>query len=135
LFVIDLIELMRQKKKPMAILIDEFGGTSGLVTIEDIVEEIFGEIEDENETPKVPILKLPNGDFLVDGLVPLKDLNEETGAEFESDHYDTIGGFVYGLIGSEPKRGDQVENQKYSLLVEKHSDNRIKLIRMRKLAA
>lgn len=132
MYIMDLIQLMQSKKKPFAILIDEFGGTSGLATAEDIVEEIFGEIEDENEVGQAPITHFSNGDFLIDGLVTLKDLNEELGLNFESDHYDTIGGFTFGLIGAEPKPGDQVEYEGYSLLVEEHSNNRVRKVRISK---
>ena len=134
IFVIDLMKVMQKKKKQMAILIDEFGGTSGLVTIEDIVEEIFGEIEDEKEVSKHRIQKLNSGSYLVDGSVSLFDLNEELGAKFESDHYDTIGGLTYGLIGDEPKIGDKIEHEGYIITVEKHSNHRIKQVRLQQVA-
>ncbi len=130
IFVIDLMKIMQQKKKQMAILIDEYGGTSGLVTIEDIVEEIFGEIEDEKEVSKNRIQKLNSGSYLVDGAVSLSDLNEELDAKFDSDHYDTIGGLTYGLIGDQPKVGDKVEYEGYIITVEKHANHRIKQVRL-----
>ena len=130
IFVIDLMKSMQQKKKQLAILIDEFGGTSGLVTIEDIVEEIFGEIEDEHEIPKIQILELGDGSYIVDGLVPLKDLNDELGSNFTSDHYETIGGYTYGLIGAEPKIGDKVEDNGYTISVEKHANHRIRQLKL-----
>jgi CBS domain containing-hemolysin-like protein len=130
IYVIDLIKLMQQKKKQMAILIDEYGGTSGLVTVEDIIEEVFGEIDDDNEIPSVPIMKLPGGEYLIDGLVYIKELNEKLGTNLESEHYDTIGGFVFGLIGTEPKDGDQIEYNDIRFVVEKYSDSRVRSIRM-----
>lgn len=130
IFVIDLMKIMQQKKKQMAILIDEYGGTSGLVTIEDIVEEIFGEIEDEKEVSKHRIQKLNSGSYLVDGSVSLFDLNEELDAKFDSDHYDTIGGLTYGLIGAEPKVGDKIEHEGYIITVEKQANHRIKQVRL-----
>ena len=130
MFVIDLIKLLQEKKKQLALLIDEFGGTSGMVTVEDIVEEIFGEIEDESDVPSQPIKQLTNGDFLVDGLYPLEDLNKEIGPQFKSDHYDTIGGFVFGLVGTEPKSGVVVESDGKLLRVEKHARNRVRLVRV-----
>ncbi len=134
IFIIDLMKVMQKKKKQIAILIDEFGGTSGLVTIEDIVEEIFGEIEDEKEISKTRIQKLNQGIYLVDGAVSLDDLNSELDTDFKSDHYDTIGGFTYGLIGEEPKVGDKVEYEGYIITVEKHANHRIKQVRLQEMA-
>lgn len=132
-YIIDLIKLMQQKKKQLAILIDEFGGTSGLVTVEDIIEEIFGELDDENEIPSVPIMKLNSGEFIVDGLVSLKEINEKVGTNFESEHYDTIGGFLFGLIGTEPSEGDFLDQGDFRLLVEKYSESRVRSVRILRL--
>lgn len=133
MYIIDLLKLMQEKKKPMAMLIDEFGGVSGLLTIEDIVEEIFGEIEDEDEEETQEIQELANGDYLVDGLVNLEDLNEALGSNFNSSRFDTIGGFVFGRIGTEPKIGDEVIIDGYLLSVTKHSNNRVREVRVSKL--
>jgi CBS domain containing-hemolysin-like protein len=131
MYVLDLLKLMQEKKKQMAILIDEFGGTCGLVTVEDIVEEVFGEIEDEEDNQeRDPIIKLDNGDILIDGLLLLDDVNEEIGTNFRSEHYDTIGGFVFGLIGTEPKVGDLVEVEDKKLRIEEHTENRVRQVRL-----
>jgi CBS domain containing-hemolysin-like protein len=131
MYVLDLLKLMQEKKKQMAILIDEFGGTCGLVTVEDIVEEVFGEIEDEEDNQeRDPIIKLENGDILIDGLLLLDDVNEEIGTNFKSEHYDTIGGFVFGLIGTEPKVGDLVEVENKRLRIEEHTENRVRQVRL-----
>ena len=130
MYVLDLLKLMQEKKKQIAILIDEFGGTCGLVTVEDIVEEIFGEIEDEDDTEEPEaFIRLENGDILVDGMLQLEDVNDELGTNFKSDHYDTIGGFVFGLIGTEPKVGDLVEAESRKIQVEVHNDNRVRQVR------
>lgn len=129
IYIIDLMKVMQEKKKPLTILIDEFGGVAGLVTIEDIVEEVFGEIDDEDHVAKEAIKKLDNGDYLVDGRLNLEDVNDAIGCDFESSRFDTLGGFVFGLIGTEPKNGDIVEYKNYRLRVEKHANNRIKLVR------
>ncbi len=130
IYIIDLIKLMQENKKPMAMLIDEFGGISGLLTIEDIVEEIFGEINNENENVSEPIQQLDNGDYLVDGLTKIGDVNEALGTTIESSRYDTIGGYIFGHIGTEPKIGDKVEFNGHILSVEKHANNRVKLVRI-----
>lgn len=131
IYVIDLLQQMQEKKKQIAILIDEFGGVSGLVTAEDIVEEIFGEIEDEDEVEEEEQIKsLNDNSWLVDGLVNLKIVNEELGTNFISEHYDTMGGFVFGLIGAEPKAGDKVNYNGHVLEVEKHEKNRVKRVKI-----
>jgi CBS domain containing-hemolysin-like protein len=131
MFVFDLFKLMQEKKKQIAILIDEFGGTCGIVTTEDIVEEIFGEIEDENDNQETkPFIKMENGDVLVDGLQLIDDVNEELGTNFKSEHYDTIGGYVFGLIGTEPNVGDIIETDSHRIRVEIHTDNRVRQIRL-----
>ncbi len=132
MFVLDLLKLMQEKKKQIAILIDEFGSSCGLVTVEDIVEEIFGEIEDEDDgdSTEEAIVKLENSDVLIDGLLLITDVNEELDTNFKSDHYDTIGGLVFGLIGTEPKVGDLVEYEGKKLRVEVHKDNRIRRVRL-----
>lgn len=126
MYVIDLIALMQQKKKQIAILIDEYGGTSGLVTVEDIVEEIFGEITDEiEETPDVSLKDLGDGYYVADGTLTLREINEELGSQFESEHYDTIGGLVYGLLATEPEDGASVKFKGFILEVVEHSENRV----------
>ncbi len=132
MYIIDLIKLMQEKKKPLAMLIDEFGGVSGLATIEDIIEEVFGEIEDEHENEAEDIQTLDNGDYLVNGLLNLADVNEALGTDFTSSRFDTIGGYVFGLIGTEPKQGSKVEVNGCTLRVEKHERNRVKLVRVSK---
>jgi CBS domain containing-hemolysin-like protein len=133
IYVIDLLKLMQEHKKQIAVLIDEFGGVSGLVTAEDIVEEIFGEINDEDDKEsheEESFRKLDNGDIIVDGLLNLGDVNEELGTKFKSERFDTIGGYVFGLIGTEPKPGDRVKAAGQTLVVEKHENNRVRLVRI-----
>lgn len=132
MYVIDLLKLMQEKKKQIAILIDEFGGVAGLVTAEDIVEELFGEISDEGEKHLEieKIQKIDDNQYIIDGLTNIDEINEDIGTDFESDHHDTIGGLVFGLIGTLPKAGDKVELDKYTLLVERLEKNRIKFLRL-----
>ena len=124
---------LKRKSLQLAIVIDEFGGTSGLVTVEDIVEEIVGEIPDEYDTELEPIQVLPNSDILLDGKLTLDEINEKLGTNFSKEHYDTIGGFTFGLIGKEPNVGDEVENNGYILKVEVKDKQRVKQIRIKKL--
>ena len=136
MYIIDLMSLMQQKKKQIAILIDEYGGTSGLVTVEDIVEEIFGEITDElEETPEVPLKELGDGSYIADGTLTLREINEELGSQFESEHYDTIGGLVYGLLAAEPEDGASVKFKGFTLEVVEHSDNRVLKVKISQTAS
>ena len=128
----DLLTELKRKSLQLAIVIDEFGGTSGLVTIEDIVEEIVGEIPDEYDIDSEPIQVLPNSDILVDGKLPIDEINEKLGTNFSKEHYDTIGGLTFGLIGKEPNIGDEVECDGYILKVEVKDKQRVKQIRLKK---
>ena len=104
-----LLRDLQTRKVHMAVIVDEYGGTAGLVTIEDLLEEIVGEIQDEYDTEERSIQTVADGELLVDALVPIEDLSELTGAEIASDESDRIGGFVYERLGRVPTVGDVVE--------------------------
>jgi CBS domain containing-hemolysin-like protein len=103
-----LIERMRQHKTHIAILVDEYGGTAGLVTLTDVLERIVGPVPDQFEEAPPEIQVCEDGSLLVDGLANLDDVNERANLELSSDIYDTIGGFVLGEIGRRPEVGDKV---------------------------
>ncbi|RBI62154.1 cobalt transporter [halophilic archaeon] len=111
----------------MAVVIDEWGVFEGIVTIEDILEEIVGDIQDEFDTAaQAPsIEQREDGAYDVDGGVPVHEVNEQLGAEFEGDDVETIGGFVFSLLGRVPEVGDQVERSGYVLQVDAVEDARI----------
>ena len=129
----DLLTELKKKSLQLAIVIGEFGGTSGLVTIEDIIEEIVGEIHDEFDIEVDPIKVLPNNEILVDSKLNIEELNEKLNTKFSTEHYDTIGGLVFELLGEEPEVGDEVENNGYVLKVEAKDKQRIKLLRLKKV--
>ena len=103
----DLLKQMRKQKMHIAIVVDEYGGTSGLVTMEDIIEEIVGEIEDEYDLEPPPIIKISKKEYVVDGTVTISDLNEELDLKLPEDEIETVGGLIYDLEGSLPEK-DQV---------------------------
>jgi len=108
--VLDLLVQMRQTRRHLALVVDEFGGIDGLVTIEDLVEEIVGEIEDEHDEDAAPrLVERPDGSLLADARLPIEDFEERVGpvlTEDEREDIDTLGGLVVSLAGRVPARGE-----------------------------
>jgi putative hemolysin len=101
----------RRANQHMAIVVDEYGTMVGIVTLEDLLEEIVGEIEDEFDLPDESIERLPDGRMRIDGTFPIDDFNEQFGTAIPIEDYHTVGGFVFGLLGRAPERGDEVEHE------------------------
>ncbi len=105
-----LLKEFRAKRNHMAIVLDEYGGVAGLVTIEDVLEEIVGEIDDEHDTEEdAHMRRLADGGYTVNALTPIEDFNETMGTSFSDDEFDTIGGLVMQHIGRMPKEGETTE--------------------------
>lgn len=121
---------MKKRRTHMAIVLDEYGGTAGIVTIEDLLEEIVGDIADEYDLQAAEIETVQEGEYLVDGSTRIEQLNESIGTKIESEHYDSIGGFIIGLIGRLPRQGEAVEHQNIKFLIEIIDKNRVKKIRV-----
>ena len=126
----DLLEEFRTNKIHMAIVVDEFGGTSGIVTMEDILEEIVGEISDEyDEDEEDDVRELGTNEYIVEGSTNLDDLNDELGLQMESDDYDSLGGFIIEKLDRLPSEGDEVTTSDgVRLVVEKLDKNRIESV-------
>ncbi|UCE66856.1 MAG: HlyC/CorC family transporter [Candidatus Zixiibacteriota bacterium] len=121
----DLLAQMRKEKLHIAIVVDEYGGTSGLVTMEDIIEEIVGEIEDEYDLEPPPIIKMAEGIYIVDGTVTISDLNKELELKLPEDEIETIGGLMYDLVGSLPEKGQILEYDGIKFTVHEIEGQRI----------
>lgn len=122
---VDLFADMRAKRAPIAILLDEYGGTSGLVTIEDLVEEIVGDIEDEYDDDDDKIEVIKEDEFIVDGDTKISMVNEMIGLKIESEDFDSIGGFVTGILGRLPKTGETIHYNDTKFIIQNTSKNRI----------
>ena len=130
-------ELMRELRKKhvhMAIVVDEYGGTAGLITLEDILEEIVGEIHDEDETETLKIRKIEDGIYLVDPIISLSDLNEELGQNLKPDdldtQIDTLGGFILFAHGKVPERGDVIRFKDFTFEVMEMDGKKMEKIRL-----
>ena len=131
--VAELLPEMQKQKSHMAIVVDEHGGTAGLVTLEDLIEELVGEIVDEYDVEEAPVEPLPDGGVRVSARMPIDELNELLGAEFPEGDYDTVGGLVYFLLGHVPAEGETVDYDGRRLRAERVQGRRIGRVRISKL--
>jgi CBS domain containing-hemolysin-like protein len=123
---------MRRKRIHLAIVNDEFGGTAGIVTLEDIIESVIGEIDDEFDQPIQNIVKQKDGSYLIEGHVLIKDLQEKFNIPLKGQGYSTIGGLVFGLLGHEPNVKNTVQISNLSFEVKEIEGKRIKSLILRK---
>ncbi len=128
----ELLAELREHKVHMAVVVDEYGGTAGLVTIEDVLEEIVGEIQDEYDREEVTIKRLTETEAILDARVSLDALNELFSLRVEGEDFDTVGGFVYDQLGRMPAPGDEVHADGLTLRVLSILGRRIKKVRVTK---
>ena len=126
-----LLNDFRSNRNHMAIVIDEYGGVAGLVTIEDVLEQIVGDIEDEYDVEEDSYIKqMGKDEFVVKALTPIEDFNEHFKVEFSDEEFDTIGGIVMQQFGHLPKRNESVTIDKYNFQILNADNRRIRLLRV-----
>ena len=132
-----LLAEFRLTRNHMALVMDEYGGVAGLITIEDVLEQIVGEIDDEHDDEVAPELmhEQPDGDWLVSALTPIADFNEHTGMAFSDEEYDTVGGMVTSEFGHLPEVGEEVAIGDYLFHVTEADDRRVQQFRVSRHSA
>ncbi|MDR0322585.1 MAG: hemolysin family protein [Treponema sp.] len=131
----DLLRELRRKKMHIAVVVDEYGGVSGIVSMEDIIEEIIGDIQDEFDHETDDVMELEEGTWLCDARVNLGFLAEETNLELPVDDFDTLGGFVFDLFGKIPVKNEKIEYKDYVFIIHEmdgHKINSIKVVTHKK---
>jgi putative hemolysin len=125
----ELLQELQQRKVHMAVVVDEYGGTAGLVTIEDLLEEIVGEIQDEYDAEEPTVEAVNTYEYLFDARVPIDEVNKLLGVELPDEGGDTLGGFIYSQLGKVPALGDRVEYENVTIEVLSVNGRRIKQVR------
>jgi CBS domain containing-hemolysin-like protein len=128
----DLLQDLQRQRASISVVVDEYGRTVGIVTVEDILEEVVGEIEDETDPRAAELRQLTNGDWFVRGHVALGDL-ADAGIELpaDTDAYNSVGGYVFAELGRLPKRGDTITANGHTIRVESVRENRVEAVRIR----
>ena len=127
----DILEDLRKQDLQMAVVIDEWGSFEGVFTLEDIVEEIVGEIRDEFDEEEPAVKEMGDGSYLTDGRISINEVNEALGSDFESQDFETVGGLVLGHLGRVPEAGDEIRIDGYLLRVDETDGPRIAQILIR----
>jgi CBS domain containing-hemolysin-like protein len=126
-----LLHELKEKKSHMAIVIDEYGGTAGLVTLEDLIEEIVGEIHDEHDVEEDNFTVLSNGDILVDSRVEIEEFEEYFSITLPEGKFETLGGFIFHIIKKIPVPGEVIHYENFELVIESADERSIKKVRIK----
>ncbi|MDR1932226.1 MAG: hemolysin family protein [Spirochaetales bacterium] len=125
-----LLREMKRRKVHIAIAVDEYGGVSGIVCFEDIIEEIIGDIQDEFDNEREDVVKIGEGVYLCDARANISDLNEELGLSIPDEDFDTLGGFVFELFGKIPVRYEKIEHQGVQFVIQEMEGHKIRSIKI-----
>lgn len=128
--IVELFKEMKKARNHIAVVLDEYGGTVGLVTIEDLVEEIVGEIEDEYDEEDNSIEVIKENEYVVDGSARLHDISELLGVDIDSEEFDSVGGLMIGALGRMPEEKEEVVSNDITFIAEEIDKNRIKKVRL-----
>lgn len=128
-----LLREFKSKRVHIAIVVDEYGGTSGIITIEDLVEEVFGEIEDEYDAEEQRLIPLQDGWVLVDGRLEIEQLEEYLNLQIPRNNFESVGGFIFHLIGRVPDKGETIAYPGLEILIEAADERKIEKVRVRKI--
>jgi CBS domain containing-hemolysin-like protein len=129
--VMEVLERMKAARQPMAVVLDEFGGTAGIVTLKDLVARLLGDVGDEYTPATEEVRKLPDGTILADGLALVEDVNAQLGTHFDASEVDSLGGLVFSRLGRRPRVGDEVElGGNYRARVERLDGLRVARVRL-----
>lgn len=129
--ITELFKELKYERTHMAVILDEYGGTVGIATIEDLLEEIVGEIDDEyDDDTETDIQVIKTNEYIVSGSYRIDELNDHIGTEIESDEFDSIGGYLIGILGTFPENNEVIESDNIKFVVEEVDKNRIKKIRL-----
>jgi CBS domain containing-hemolysin-like protein len=132
IFIKEVMDLLTKKRKSVAVVLDEYGGTAGIITIEDIVEELFGEIEDEHDSVEELMEKeMEEGVFLFSTRLDVEYLNQTYKLHIpENDSYGTLGGFIVDFTKEIPQKGEQIKIGSYHFVIEEATNKKIELVKM-----
>lgn len=131
----DLLQDFRSKRVHMAIAIDEYGGTSGLITIEDLIEEIVGDIQDEYDLEEEWLIQEEDGSYLADARLGIEELEETFDISIPKEKFDTVGGYLFHLLGHVPVVGEEIQDNNLSITVLKADERKIDQVRVRLLVS
>lgn len=126
----ELLDIFQKDRIQIAIAIDEYGGTAGLVTMEDVVEEVVGEIIDEYDK-EIKLFEIAEDNaVIVDAIISIDEINEILNIEIPENDFETLGGFIFDLLGRVPKKGEKIEYQNFQIIIEQIAKNRIRRVKI-----
>lgn len=128
----ELLREFKKKRTHIAVVVDEYGGTAGIVTIEDIIEEIVGEIRDEYDLEEIQIVPLPDGSVVVDARLDTEELASHFGVDIPKEKFETVGGLISFLIGRVPKNGEEASFENLRFIVESADEKKVHRVRVTK---